>query len=636
MRERRVESGEVELAVREWGEAGDRPTVILLHGYPDTGAVWTGVAERLAGRFHVVAYDVRGAGGSTAPRAGWAAAMDGARPAVPDGYAMPRLLGDLAAVVDAVCRPGERVHLVGHDWGALQGWAAVIAPGTRDRIASFTSTGGVSLSHLSACLRRLRERGASGRLAVMGQMIRSSYIGFFQAPVLPELAVRAVGRRGWERTLRRQGVPPRPWHPAGTLERDALTGLNLYRANMPAGRPARGAAARVGDDPGAVGAGGAGGDPPRVTVPVQIVVATRDRYLSPEVARAHAEWADQAWVRQAAAGHWINVTHPDLMSRWITEFVDAVHAVTPLRSYEGGAFDSQLVVVTGAGSGIGRATAYGFAANGARVVAADVDEAAAKRTADGIAARGGAAHACQVDVADAGAMAGFAAWVRENHGVPDIVVNNAGIALVGSLLDTPEDDWARIRSINLDGVYRGCRLFGRQMVERGQGGHLVNVSSMAAFAPSAALPAYAAVKAAVLQLSECLRLELAEHGIGVSAICPGVINTPITQHAGYLGITADAADRMRRRARRMFARRAFPPEKVALAIMRAVLRDRPVVPVTPEAYVGRALSRISPAATRALSVLSRRLDPSLRRAASPARDAGWVSDLPAGRSARQE
>ncbi|HEX6469434.1 MAG TPA: SDR family oxidoreductase [Streptosporangiaceae bacterium] len=615
MRERRVESGEVELAVREWGEAGDRPTVILLHGYPDTGAVWTGVAERLAGRFHVVAYDVRGAGGSTAPRAEWAKAMDGVRPAVPDGYAMPRLLGDLTAVIDAVCGPGDAVHLVGHDWGAIQGWAAVTAPGLRDRIASLTSTGGVSLEHLPTCLRRLRERGASGRMVVTGQMIKSSYIGFFQAPILPELAVRAVGRRGWERTLRRQGVRPRPWHPAGTLERDALAGLNLYRANMPVGRLARGAGTRTGAGSGGTGVGGAGADPSRVTVPVQIVVATRDPYLSPEVASAHAEWADQAWVRQAAAGHWINVTHPDLMSRWITEFVDAVHAVTPLRSYDGGAFDSQLVVVTGAGSGIGRATAYGFAANGARVVAADIDDAAAKRTADGIAGHGGAAHPYQVDVADAEAMARFAAWVRDNHGVPDIVVNNAGIGMVGSLLDTSEEDWARIRSINLDGVYRGCRLFGRQMVERGQGGHLVNVSSMAAFAPSATLPAYGAVKAAVLQLSECLRLELADHGIGVSAICPGVVNTPITQHADYLGVRGDEADRLRRRAKRMFARRAFPPEKVALAIMRAVLRDTPVVPVTAEAHVGRALSRISPAATRALSVLSRRLDPTLRRAA---------------------
>jgi NAD(P)-dependent dehydrogenase (short-subunit alcohol dehydrogenase family)/pimeloyl-ACP methyl ester carboxylesterase len=604
MRERRVESGEVELAVREWGEP-DRPTVMLLHGYPDTSAAWTEVAERLAARFHVVAYDIRGVGGSSAPRAGWAGKLDGVRPD-PGAYAMPELLDDLVAVIDSVRPDGAPVHIVGHDWGALQGWAAVTASHVRTRIASFTSTGGVSLEHLPSCMRRLRKRGTKGALAVADQLIKSSYIGFFQAPVLPELSTRAVGRRGWERILRGQGVRPRPGHPADTLERDAVTGLNLYRANFTVGRSGRA---------GALGRGDTGGPPPRVTVPVQVVVASRDRYLAPELARAHAEWADQAWVRQAPAGHWINLTHPDLLSRWITEFVDAVDAVTPLRSYEGGAFDSQLVVVTGAGSGIGLATAYGFAANGARVVVADIDRAAAQRTAKGIADRGGTAHDYQVDVADAEAMARFAGWVRDGHGVPDVVVNNAGVTIAGSLLDTGEDDWARLRAINLDGVYRGCRLFGRQMVERGQGGHLVNVSSMAAFTPSSSLPAYAATKAAVLQLSECLRLELAEHAIGVSAICPGIINTPITGHTRYVGVSAEEAGRRREYATRMVARRAFPAEKVALAIMRAVLTDRPVVPVAAEAHAGRAISRISPAASRAIATLSRRFDPAILGAA---------------------
>src|SRR5918992_4503153 len=150
MREHRVESGEVELAVREWGE-DHTPTVVLMHGYPDTGAVWTAVAEQLAGRFHVVAYDVRGAGGSTAP-------------GEPAGYAMPALLADLTAVIDAVS-PGQPVHVVGHDWGALQGWAAVAEPSLLDRIASLTVTGGGGLRHLPACLSRLREQGAPGMAA---------------------------------------------------------------------------------------------------------------------------------------------------------------------------------------------------------------------------------------------------------------------------------------------------------------------------------------------------------------------------------------------------------------------------------------------------------------------------------------
>ena len=123
-------------------------------------------------------------------------------------------------------------------------------------------------------------------------------------------------------------------------------------------------------------------------------------------------------------------------------------------------FGNKLVVVTGAGSGIGRATALGFAANGARIVAADLDLAAAASVSDLITARGGTAHAWQVDVSAAADMERFANWVRTEVGVPDVVVNNAGIAIVGPLLAHTEEDWQLIIGVNLLGVVRGCRLFG--------------------------------------------------------------------------------------------------------------------------------------------------------------------------------
>src|SRR5690349_4000768 len=198
-------------------------------------------------------------------------------------------------------------------------------------------------------------------------------------------------------------------------------------------------------------------------------------------------------------------------------------------------FDGKLVVVTGAGSGIGRATALGFAANGAQVVAADLNLATATAVAALITGRGGVAHARQVDVAVAEDMERFANWVRTEVGVPDVVVNNAGIAMVGPLLAHTEEDWQRIVGVNLLGVARGCRLFGAQMAERGTGGHLVNIASAAAYAPSASLPAYATTKAAVRMLSECLRAELAGAGIGVTAICPGFTSTPIAGAARYVG-----------------------------------------------------------------------------------------------------
>jgi NAD(P)-dependent dehydrogenase (short-subunit alcohol dehydrogenase family) len=266
-------------------------------------------------------------------------------------------------------------------------------------------------------------------------------------------------------------------------------------------------------------------------------------------------------------------------------------------------FRNKLVVVTGAGRGIGRATALGFAANGARIVAADLDLAAAESVSELIAARGGTAHARQADVSAAADMERFAGWVRAEAGVPDVVVNNAGIAIVGPLLAHTEEDWQRIIGVNLLGVVRGCRLFGAQMAERGTGGHLVNIASAASYAPSASLPAYATTKAAVRMLSECLRAELAASGIGVTAICPGFTSTPIAGAARYVGLPGGEEERVRENTVRALRRRRFPPEKVALAVMRAVLRDRPVVPVNAEARVTYALSRLAPGALRALARL---------------------------------
>jgi NAD(P)-dependent dehydrogenase (short-subunit alcohol dehydrogenase family) len=274
------------------------------------------------------------------------------------------------------------------------------------------------------------------------------------------------------------------------------------------------------------------------------------------------------------------------------------------------AFADYIVVVTGAGSGIGRAVALGFAANGAQVVAADIDHKAAKRTCAVIESHGASGLAVRVDVASAADMEQFAAWVRAEVGVPDVVVNNAGIAIIGSFLEHTEEDWDRIVGVNLLGVARGCRLFGAQIVDRGTGGHLVNIASCAAWAPSTALPAYSATKAGVRMLSECLRAELAGAGIGVTAICPGFTSTGIARAAHYPGVSGDQERALREAAASGLARRRFPPEKVALAVMRAVLADKPVVPVNTEAWLTYALSRLSPPL---LSRLTRAADKVMQR-----------------------
>jgi NAD(P)-dependent dehydrogenase (short-subunit alcohol dehydrogenase family) len=261
------------------------------------------------------------------------------------------------------------------------------------------------------------------------------------------------------------------------------------------------------------------------------------------------------------------------------------------------------VVISGAGSGIGRAIALRYAREGADVIVSDVDEASAQETValierDGLAR----AYAYQLDVSDAAAWEPFAAGVREDHGVADIVVNNAGILISGTFLDHRPEDWERIIGVNLLGVVHGCRTFGTQMVDAGRRGHIVNIASTAAFAPMRTSPAYATTKAAVLMLSECLRIELASKGIGVTAICPTVIKTNIAEHSSIVGVDADTERQLVEISARLqdrFGR--VEPEVVARAVMRAVRRNWAIVPVNPDAWIIYALSRLSPALVRGIA-----------------------------------
>ncbi|MGA4801280.1 SDR family oxidoreductase [Streptomyces lavendulocolor] len=582
-RERRIRTGGIELCVAELGDTG-RPTVVLVHGYPDSKEVWSEVAVRLAEHFHVVLYDVRGHGRSTAPKP------------LRGGFTLEKLTDDFLAVVDAVS-PDRPVHLVGHDWGSVQSWEFVTVARTEGRIASFTSMSGPSLDHFGHWIKRRMSRPTPRRVGqLLGQGARSWYVYALHTPVLPELAWRGPLGKRWPGLVRRVEKVPDDGYPTASLPADAAHGAWLYRDNVRARlrRPRTDAYAHA---------------------PVQLITPTGDVFLSDRLYDELDTWVPRLVRRSLPAKHWVPRTRPDQLAAWITEFVRAHEdrggempaPVAAGRRYAD-RFGGQLVLVTGAARGIGRATALAFAEAGARVVAVDRDAEGAARTA-ALARLTGAPDAWgeAVDVGDEQAMEKLADKVAEEYGPVDVLVNNAGIGLSGPFLETTSDDWKQVLDVNLWGVIHGCRIFGRRMAERGQGGHIVNTASAAAFQPSRMLPAYSTSKAAVLMLSECLRAELAGRGIGVSAVCPGIVNTDITATARFTGVSEEEEKRRRKKAARLYGLRNYPPEKVADAILRAVVRNEAVVPVTPEAHGARLLSRLAPRALRALARLEAKL-----------------------------
>jgi len=551
-----------------------RPTVLAIHGYPDNHHLWDGVAAHLNGRYNLVAYDVRGAGES-------------ARPPGRSGYRFPQLISDVGAVIDSL--GVDQVHLLAHDWGSIQGWAAVTDDAVMSKIASFTSISGPHLNYAGKFLRS--PRTPRGVFDVVRQFLASGYIWFFLSPGLPELMIRsglgvkvidAFGRIGNSSTRTESRAPVRSTG-------DYVNGLNLYRANMPAPFLAPGAQL------------------PATKVPVQVLVPRKDIFVTPALQRFTGSIPLGSRVVPIEGGHWVVTSRPDVIARLTSEWIDRVVSgvASPSASVVGtGRRDvrGKLALVTGAGAGIGRATALELARKGARaVMIVDRDLAAAEETGAAVRDVGTDAAVYQADVGDEAAMNKLAAQVNDEHGVVDILVNNAGIGMAGRFLETTPAHWDNILAVNLRGVLNGSRAFGTQMVDRGQGGTIINVSSAAAFLPSKSMIAYGTTKAAVLAFSESLRADLADEGITVTAVCPGFVNTNIAKSTVYAGLTVDEQERARHKADAAYRRRNYTPEATAKAIVKAVKTGPPVLPIAAESRVGYAMRRISPSLIRLLA-----------------------------------
>ncbi|WUJ69636.1 alpha/beta fold hydrolase [Kribbella soli] len=252
------------IAVYDYGNP-DAPTLICVHGYPDNASLWEPVAERLATDFHVITYDVRGAGESD-------------HPSRTSAYALDRLQEDFEAVLDHAS-PDEPVHVLAHDWGSIQSWQFVTDE--HPRIASFVSISGPSLDHAGYFLRRANR-------AALTQLLHSWYIFYFHLPWLPELA----WRRGWAHR-----VFNRLEQQDATEQRsigDYVNGMKLYRANVVPRliRPA----------------------PRRTDVPVLAVSPDADPFVTTALQTDIARWAPNLTVKVVRGGHWMPRNDPGLVA----------------------------------------------------------------------------------------------------------------------------------------------------------------------------------------------------------------------------------------------------------------------------------------------------------------------------------
>ena len=252
--------------------------------------------------------------------------------------------------------------------------------------------------------------------------------------------------------------------------------------------------------------------------------------------------------------------------------------------------ENKRVLITGAASGIGRATAVASARKGARLFLTDIDEAQLAAVAAEIRAAGGDVDRAEaLDVSDHAAVAAMADEIHSAHGSVDIVMNIAGIAIWGTVETLSHDQWRRVVDVNLMGPIHVLECFVPPMISAGRGGHVVNVSSAAGLFGLPWHAPYSAAKFGLRGVSEVLRFDLHSHDIGVSLVCPGAVDTGLVNTIEIAGVDRSSPTIQRFTAR--FRRSAATPETAAARILEGIERNRYWVYTSRDIQVAHFLQR---------------------------------------------
>ena len=270
-----------------------KPSVLFLHGFPDSSQVWLDHIKLLVNKYHVLAFDLPGAGKSDIPK-------------YRKAYHTDNIIKDVDLVISTFCK-NKKVHIIGHDWGSVIGWYFVGHESYSKKVLSFTSISGPHLD-IMLCngLKNVFSGNYKKTLCSLSQFVASWYVYYFILPVLPRLGIYMLGSLFYRLLLRISGVPAD--HILYKLNRkqvlkNSMNTIYLYKKNVLRLRK----------------------DPPAgfISTRTQIIIPTRDLFIQPCQFEYYHKYVTNLLLRSIDAGHWVQLSHPKELNKMITQFIDS-------------------------------------------------------------------------------------------------------------------------------------------------------------------------------------------------------------------------------------------------------------------------------------------------------------------------